>query len=384
MKIKVRHRCSDSMEYQQRLLCRHSLLSYEETLALIIQAQKDLAEEIKIIKEKEIVEDDEMSDASPGCRTFGVSAAMNELLVHNQKLVVTIAKKAYKSLPVEIKVTADFWDVVQIGTLGLRRAILKFDPGRKCKLSTYAAFWIRQAIIRTTYLQNFRVMRAPVYVRQLHGLLVKFLAKAKSAGIESDQPLRFFGGMTLSQIKERVTIRDMTVSWEDRVSYYTHRSDVPELTYKDIISDSRVKFYDDDINEAEARGILKKLFSAANLSDNELKIIFERFGICHRSRTLNEIGQDFGVSRERVRQVEEVALEKLRCAYQMVFGIPLARNEENQSMKQRRASGTKQERILGLTAILERVQLLKNAKGELFLKALNKTPQQAKLLLARG
>ncbi len=384
-------------EHYKKIFCGHKLLDRKETLKLILRAQKDLPKELILLKtlddlekegakendeaKKEIIEK-KIKKVLAGLSSS--SPSMDKLIIHNQRLVFDIAGKIFRCFPKKIKAMVDIWDLVQYGNFGLRRAVLKFDPSKECMLSTYAAIWIRQAIQRTLLNQNFRAVRVAVHAHQLNGLCQKFLTKAMSADVLPDRPLRFFGGMTLWQIKERTVFCDNVVSLDKKIQGHGSNDNGEGLAYEDVIADTRVKLPDDGIEMLEAQDILERLLPAARLSDKEKKIIFERFGIGKdkgETRTLEEVGKDFGLSRERIRQIEKGILEKLRRAYQRVFKQTIAPCEKERGKAPATAVEKKQKSSLGRTDLLRRLQSMKVVEGEMFLKVLEMTPEEAESII---
>ncbi len=358
-----------------KLLCGHPLLSPEETLELVSQAQSDLADEIKTIEE---IDEEDGAEQNEEEKTYGVSAAMNKLIAHNQRLIFSVMGKTCAHLSEEKKPGIDFWDMVQIGNFGLRRAILKFDPGKECKLSTYAVIWIRQAITRAIMKENFRVMRVSNSAQTLSTLCNKFSIKARSAGIATDRPLKFFDGMTLHEMENAAHVKDRSVSLNDKITSNDGMCETYYLTWQEIIPDARGILLDDSINKFEIGNILKKIFPAANLRDREKKIVLSRFGVGCDAKTLNEIGKSLGLSRERIRMIEAAALEKLRRAYEKMFGLNLKRRKKAKKAK----AGKTRKEGLSQTVISKRLRLINNVQGDMFFAILEMTPEEAERAIA--
>ena len=243
--------------------------------------------DIRKIKVMTPVRERELSDmmCSGNCTDAEKHAIYQELLEGNLRFVITVAKQ-YQNQGMELG------DLIAEGNLGLMKAIKNFDWTKKLRFISYAVWWIKQSIIQSLN-ENSRMIRLPVNV-------VQDLQKAKKESQKNNTELdsRFTS-------LPKVIDLDMNINEEGD-------------TLVDLIENTNAVQPDEGFNTAEM--LKEKLRDIMKILDERERLIVEDyFGLSGTPRTLEDIGQDFNLTKERVRQIKEKALRKLRNESSVLF-----------------------------------------------------------------
>lgn len=312
--------------YLRRLHCRHNIIedlgelilrSYERFLALekdIIEltpraernkfAAAKLSAARRKLKKRELAAGRSLEDFKKDVRMLQrwmdkSQEAKREMVESNLRLVISIAKK-YTNRGLS------FLDLIQEGNMGLMKAVEKFEYRRGYKFSTYATWWIRQAVTRAIADQA-RTIRIPVHMIET---INRVLRGAKKLMMEtgrepSPEELAEELGITADRVREIYKIAQHPISLQAEVG------DGGESQFGDFLEDTGA----DSPSEATGYSILKDKMNEVleTLTDRERKVLIQRFGLLDgKPKTLEEVGIEFNVTRERIRQIEAKALRKMR------------------------------------------------------------------------
>ncbi len=231
----------------------------------------------------------------------GNKKAREKMIKANLRLVVKIAHDfGNYGLPL--------LDLISEGNIGLMKAVERFDPKKGGKLSTYASWWIKQSIKRALANQS-KTIRLPVHLVDKIGKIRRVSAQmTEELGREpADEELADELGLSVAKVAHLKSVGVRPASLDARINADD------ETPFGDLVSDERAEDPFEALRDKDLRGEVGDLLGALDM--RERKIIAFRFGLGGgRERTLEEVGTKFGVTRERIRQLQNIALQKMRKA----------------------------------------------------------------------
>ena len=293
-------RINDSIKLFMHEIGQYELLTSQQEVELARKVQDGIMAQQKLdlsLKSGKRVSQKEQENLQKIIEIGEDSAKI--LIESNLRLVVYVAKKF-------VGRGLQFSDLIQEGSMGLMKSVAKFDPTKGFKFSTYATWWIRQSINRAIADQS-RTIRIPVHIHEFANKLSKVVRKLTQEKHRNPTPEEISEVMGVS-VDKVIQIQQMileTKSLDDNVG------DDEDSVFGDYVSDTKnlnpLNYTEKEIYKEELRNVLH------TLTPREEKILCMRFGLDGtKPKTLEEIGKEFNITRERIRQIEAKALRRLR------------------------------------------------------------------------
>lgn len=239
--------------------------------------------------------------------------AINTLITRNLRLVIKIAKDFNFG-------HVDMMDLISEGNIGLQKAAERYMPGMNSKFSTYAVWWIRQTISRALTNQS-RQIRIPVHMVDTQGkiLRLKRHMEAETGQVPTNEEIAEVTGIDVKRIEFIVASMVTTVSLQTPLA--GAEGEIGESTLGDFIEDTKTEApYEQMQQKTYAEAVVQIL---ATLNPRERRVIERRYGLFGQSEvTLEKVSDEYGLTRERIRQIQEKTLRKLRQRMHKLPGAP--------------------------------------------------------------